>query len=181
MQLYYKDNNEMKIPKLLIVGMGRHGKDTVAEILRDRCGMEFSSSSFAAYEIFIYDLFKEKYGYTSIEEAYEDRHNHREELFKLIQDYNSEDRTRLARGIVNSTGMYVGMRCALEVEACIEKAVFDLIIWVDASERIDYVEPSSSISVTKEHADIVLTNNGTLEQLEAKVVKLADAIGLYVR
>jgi len=59
--------------------------------------------------------------------------------------------------------------------------VFDLIIWVDASERIDYVEPSSSISVTKEHADIVLTNNGTLEQLEAKVVKLADAIGLYVR
>lgn len=171
----------MKIPELLIIGMGRHGKDTVAEILRDRCGMEFSSSSYAAYEIFIYDLFKEKYGYTSIEEAYEDRHNYREELFNLIQVYNKNKLTRLARDILERTDMYVGMRCKKEVEACIKEGVFDLIIWVDASERVDYVEDSSSITVTKAHADIVIDNNGTLKDLERKVVNLARALGLYVR
>ena len=164
--------------KLLIIGMGRHGKDTVAEILRDEFGIQFSSSSYAAYEIFIYDLFKEKYGYTSIEEAYEDRHSHREELFKLIQDYNKDDRTRLAKDIVERTGMYVGMRCSKEVEACIQNKVFDLIIWVDASERVDYVEDSSSITVTKAHADVIIENNGTLEELHRKVTTLGRALNL---
>lgn len=157
---------------ILIVGMGRHGKDTVAEILRDWYGYTFTSSSMAMYKIFIYEVFKDKYGYETLEDAYENRHNHREELFQMIQEYNSPDKTRLARAILADTGMYVGMRCKMEVEACIEAEVFDLVIWVEASERIDYVEDSSSITVNKSHADIIIDNNGTLEDLERKVKKI---------
>ena len=35
----------MANPKLLIIGHARHGKDTVAEILRDTHGYDFVSSS----------------------------------------------------------------------------------------------------------------------------------------
>lgn len=157
---------------LLIIGSGRMGKDTVAEILRDYLGFQFESSSFAAYEIFIWDLFKEKYGYKTIEEAYENRHNHRAELFELISAYNSPDKTKLARGIVERTGMYVGMRCKEEVEACMKGGVFDLIIWVDASDRVDYVEDSSSITIDKTCADVIIDNNGTKAELINKVCNL---------
>lgn len=159
---------------ILIIGTARNGKDTVAEMLRDWFGFEFSSSSLAAFKIFIYDIFKEKYGYDTLNEAYENRHNHREELFKLIQEYNTPDKSRLAREIVEQTGMYVGMRCKQELQACIDQEVFDLIIWVDASERVDYVEDSSSITVTKDMADIIIENNGKLEDLERKVRKLGS-------
>ncbi len=164
---------------ILIIGKGRHGKDQIAEMLRDWFGYTFTSSSKAMYEIFIYDLFKEKYGYETLQEAYEVRNDvtearpePRKELFELIQAYNTPDKTKLARAILDQTGMYVGMRCKEEVEACIAGDVFDLIIWVDASERVDYVEDSSSITVTKAHADIIIDNNGTLEDLERKVKKL---------
>ena len=156
--------------------MGRHGKDTVAEILRDDLGFTFKSSSLSAYEIFIYDLFKVKYNFSTIEDAYNSRADYREELFKLIQEYNTPDKTKLAQGILESSDMYVGMRCSTEVEACIEKDIFNLIIWVDASKRVDYVESSDSITVTKEHADIVIENNTTLEDLRIKVNKLGKIL-----
>ena len=34
-----------KLPKLIIIGHGRHGKDTVCEILRDKYNFKFISSS----------------------------------------------------------------------------------------------------------------------------------------
>lgn len=158
--------------KLLIIGKGRMGKDTVAEILRDDLGFTFKSSSYAAYEIFIYKIFKEKYAFSTLQEAYEARHDYREELFQLIQEYNTPDKTKLAKSILEMSDMYVGMRCKQEVEACITKGIFDLIIWVDASERVDYVESEDSITVTKAHADIIIDNNGTEEELRKKVYNL---------
>ena len=40
-------------PRLLILGHCRHGKDTLAEILRDEFGMTFESSSQSAADIFL--------------------------------------------------------------------------------------------------------------------------------
>ena len=165
-----------KLPKILIIGTGRHGKDTVAEILRDYLGFTFDSSSHAAYEIFIYDLFKDRYGYSDLEEAYEDRHAHREELFKLIQEYNTPDKAKLAKEILSSTGMYVGMRCEVELQTCIAEGVFDLIIWVDAKERVDFQESSDSITVHSGLADVVIENNGSLDELKRQVIRLGRLI-----
>ncbi len=64
---------------ILIIGHGRHGKDTLAELIQVYTGFTFKSSSESAAEIFIYDALKEKYGYKSFIECYEDRHNHRAE------------------------------------------------------------------------------------------------------
>jgi hypothetical protein len=50
--------------KLLVIGHGRHGKDTVCEFLRDDYGYSFESSSQFCSKLFIYDNLKDKYGYT---------------------------------------------------------------------------------------------------------------------
>ena len=42
--------------KLLVIGHGRHGKDTVCEILRDHYGYTFESSSQFCSKLFIYFL-----------------------------------------------------------------------------------------------------------------------------
>lgn len=167
----------MRKKKILIVGNARHGKDTVAEILNEWFDFEYLSSSEGAARIFIYDLLKEKYGYKSFEECFKDRHNHRAEWYDLITEYNKEDRVRLARRIIEDNDCYVGMRNPDELEAA--RDLFDLIIYVDASERLP-LEDISSNGITKGMADIIIDNNSTLEELKRKVVALGMNL-YYVR
>jgi len=161
--------------KLLIIGNMRHGKDTMAEILRDEIGLKFMSSSQAAADIFIYDTLKDKYGYKTPEECFEDRMNRRPEWYELICDYNKEDRTRLAKEILSKTDCYVGMRDRDEIRACIDNKVFDLIVWVDASERLPE-EDASSFNIDKSCADVIIDNNGTQEQFKERVIRFGKCL-----
>jgi hypothetical protein len=81
----------MKLPKLLIIGHARHGKDSMAEILQENFGLKFKSSSEAAAEIFIYDVLKGKYSYKTPQECFKDRVNHRAEWHQLICEYIIND------------------------------------------------------------------------------------------
>lgn len=161
--------------KLLVVGSGRHGKDTVAEYFRDHFGMTFKSSSHAAAEIFIFDYLKERYGYETFEECFQDRVNHRAEWHNLIVDYNKDDKARLAKGIMKDNDCYVGMRSGAEIDKCMEDGIFDLIIWVDRSEHLPE-EDKSSFNIDKSLADIIIDNNGTLEELYAKLDRIGTAL-----
>lgn len=155
--------------KLLIIGHAQHGKDTVASILAE-CGFKFTSSSEAACRIFLYEALKNKYGYKSIEECFEDRVNRRALWYQLICEYNKENPSRLAKGILEHSNIYVGMRDRREIDACIQEGLFDLIIWV---ERDLPLEDSSSFNIDKSMADIIIENKGTLEDLDRKVKRLA--------
>jgi len=161
--------------KLLIIGHGRHGKDTLAELLRDNFDMKFVSSSQAAADIFIYDSLKDKYNYNSPDECFNDRANHRAEWYDLICDYNKEDRAKLAKGILSKANCYVGMRDRAEIEECLRQNLFDLIIWVDASERLP-LESADSFNIDKSCADIIIENNGTLEEFTNKVFKIGKIL-----
>ena len=170
-----KNETKNGLPKLLIVGSARHGKDTFAELLRDNFGLKFKSSSQSAADIFLYDKLKEQYGYTTPEECFEDRVNHRQEWYEAICDYNKDNLARLAKDILSSADCYVGMRDRAEIKACMEQGLFDLIIWVDASERLPK-EPSTSFNIDKSCADIVLENNGTLEEFITKTKRLGNIL-----
>lgn len=159
--------------KILIIGHGRHGKDTLAELLKVHSGLSFKSSSLAAAEIFIYDALKEKYGYETLMQCYDDRHNHRAEWYNLITGYNENDRARLAKEILSTNDCYVGMRDREEIQECRRQGIFDLIIWVDASDRLP-LEDSSSFNIDKGLADIILENNSTLSEFESKVIRLCS-------
>ena len=157
--------------KMLILGHMRHGKDTLAEIMNEEFGYTFQSSSQAAADIFLYNTLKDKYGYTTSEECFEDRVNHRAEWKQLICDYNKDDRAKLAKGILEHSDCYVGMRDRAEIDECMRQSLFDIIIWVDASERLPLEDPSS-FDIDKSCADIIIENNGTFEQFKEKVLRL---------
>jgi hypothetical protein len=161
------DNQKKKI---LILGSTRHGKDTFAEFLREFGKYTFSSSSEFANELFVFEKLKDKYKYSTKTECFADRVNHREEWFNLICDYNAEDPTKLTREILEKNDCYVGMRNLREFQAT--KHLFTLIIWIDASGRVPELESTKSFNIDKTNAHIVVTNNGTTEELKEKAFAL---------
>lgn len=156
-------------PKLLVIGYGRHGKDTVCEMLRDKYGYKFMSSSMFAAQQVVYPVLKNKYGYATVDECYADRHNHRAEWFELIAAYNAFDLSRLARELLVEHDIYCGMRNRAELLACKEQGVFDHIVWVDATGRGIPPEDASSCTVGIQDATYIIYNNGTLNDLDGEV------------
>ena len=158
--------------KILILGNARHGKDTLAELLADRFGMTYKSSSEMAMEIFLFDMLKEKHGYETMQECFEDRVNHRQTWYLSICDYNKDDRARLAKDILEGHDCYVGMRDLDEFKT--SKELFDVIIWVDASKRLGTSENTNKIPVSE--ADMVITNDGTFEDFKEKARLLGNML-----
>lgn len=158
--------------KILILGNARHGKDTLAELLSEQFGMTFKSSSEMAMEIFLFDMLKEKNGYETMQECFEDRVNHRQTWYLSICDYNKDDRARLAKDIVKEHDCYVGMRDLDEFNA--SKELFDVIVWVDASKRLGTSENTNKIPVSE--ANIVVTNDGSFEDFKEKARLLGNMI-----
>jgi hypothetical protein len=55
----------------------------------------------------------------------------------------------------------------------LNQKLFDIIIWVDASERLP-LEDASSFNIDKTCADIIIENNGTFEQFKEKAIRLGN-------
>lgn len=153
---------------LLVIGHARHGKDTVAQMIKDMFGLSFASSSQAAADIFIYNKLKDKYGYSTPQECFEDRVNHRAEWHDLICEYNYDDKARLAKAILKRADIYVGMRSNAEIQECIRQGLFDYIIGVYDPRKPH--EPKDSFDIDLfEEADLIIPNGGSLGLLESKV------------
>jgi len=160
------------LPKLMVVGHARHGKDTVCEILNKNFGYTFQSSSLFVAENVIYPVLKEKYGYTSVDECYNDRHNHRSEWFDLIIEHNERDASRLGREIYEEYDIYCGLRNKREFRALKNIGAFTMSIWVDRSEHLP-PEEKSSMTIEEYMTDFTIDNNRDLVQLEENVNNLA--------
>jgi len=162
-------------PKLLIIGHGRHGKDTVCEILRDKYNYSFESSSQFCNKLFLFDMLKDKYNYKNEQECYEDRHKHRAEWYAAICKYNEKDGAKLGRAMFSEYDIYCGLRNKKEYHAMKNNKVFDYAIWVDRSDHLP-LESSSSMSLEQWMADYTIDNNGTLETLEFNISQLVKTI-----
>ncbi len=159
--------------KLMILGHARHGKDTVAEILRDSLGLTFTSSSYAAAEKVMVPFLRDVRGitYASLEDCYADRVNHRQDWYEQIKAYNTPDGAKLAREIYKGSDIYVGMRSEVELEAVRKEGLYQYSIWVDRSKHVAS-EPPTSCSVTEAMANYTIANNGTLEDLKTRTLAL---------
>jgi hypothetical protein len=157
----------MKNKKIIVAGLGRHGKDTLCEIIQGK--YPFTSSSWVAAERVMFPIMQ----YPSVLECFNDRHNYRSFWFDKITEFNTPDKARLGKIIFSENDVYCGIRNAEELAALRAHYGFDLlVIWVDAMERMGITEDSSSITITKQMADIVLYNNGTEEEFRQKIVRL---------
>lgn len=155
--------------KILILGNGRHGKDTFADMLHQIMGLTFESSSRAAAEICVYPAMRNKYA--NAKECYEDRRNHRAEWKRLITEYNTPDKSRLCKEILERSDCYVGMRCQQEYEA--SRWMFDYVFWVDASKRLP---DDPTMKIEPEHGMNFVDNNGSKIDLWAQAVSISRAL-----
>lgn len=158
-------NNNLKF---IVTGHSRHGKDTVCNLLLKHFNLPSISSSLIAAPL-IFQTLKDKYGYYSIQEAYEDRHNHKKEWFDLIVGLNTPDLTFLGTKIFNEYPVYNGIRNIDELNALKEKFPDLFVIWVDASRRVDK-ESCDSCTVSSAGAKLIIYNNGSEDELELVVV-----------
>jgi len=133
------------IPKLLIIGHGRHGKDTVADMICKTYNVTFQASSEFLSERLMFPALSKKYGYTTVEECFNDRHNHRAEWFDLICDYCKTDKARLGREIFRENQIYAGLRNKAEFHAMKNEGVFDYCIWVDRSDHLPLEDKSRTV------------------------------------
>ena len=192
-------------PKFLILGHARHGKDTVAEILRDEYGFAFTSSSLFCAEKVIWDAVHNQQAaidrhiaasspgmsagqlieelemmagreYPSYAECFADRSNFRAAWFSLIAAYLHPEMERLGREIFAENDVYVGIRNKRELNAVLNAGLADVTIWVDASERVDQ-EPVASCTVEPWMAMFTIDNNGTAEDLHRNVHQLMSTLG----
>ena len=159
--------------KLLICGHAQHGKDSVADLLCDFNAYTASSSSFFVIKKLEQKMCKDL-GLASAAEVYERRSLHRQYLYETIRDYNSPDKARLSKEILNEHQIYVGMRDLEEFNA--SKHLYDLKIWVDSSKRGVKLEPGTSFNIPKDEFDVIIENNGTYDQLVHKVARLANSL-----
>jgi hypothetical protein len=157
-------------PKILILGHGEHGKDTIADIITDLTGLRFESSSRAAAELAVWPKMPQ---YTTVQRCFDDRRNHREEWKRLITEYNTPDKSRLCREIVARCDGYIGMRCPIEYAAV--KHLFGYVVWVDASKR----KPNdATMGIKRECGMILIDNNGTVENARANLTEWARSADL---
>lgn len=163
--------------KICIIGHKGHGKDTVADLISKHSNLRCTGSSVRALEIFLFDILKEKHGYKNIEEAYLDRDSCRQDWFDSIQAYNTPDKTKLATEIMLDSDVYIGMRDLEELQTCLQTGVFDVVIGV-LNPRKPKEIGSNKIDVEK-YSDLLVINDGDLQDLENKVVYLLKHLGLW--
>lgn len=159
--------------KLFILGFGRHGKDTFADLLCERVPeISFVSSSEFVAEKAVFPLLSLRYGYKTTKECFDDRGRHRTEWHELISVYNETDPSRLARELFELHDIYVGLRCIVELEHA--RALAALTVWVDRSDHLP-PEPRSSNTITAADCDLIIPNNGTLDDLRDRASRFASA------
>lgn len=160
-------------PKLLILGHGRHGKDTVADIIVENFGFTKTSSSMFAAEHVVQPWLEANRGltYRNIEACYEDRANHRQDWYEAISQYNQDDPARLASEVLEVSDIYVGMRDDREFYAA--RGMFDYVIGVTAFDRVKALDPTFLVPLSE--CDFILTNDGDEDDLENDTIVLVES------
>lgn len=161
--------------KILVLGHGGHGKGTFCKMLEEIYGLTSMSSSQAALPYIFPALVEYSgdmglhagVGYATPEEAYERRHQCRELWKELISLYNCPDKSTLAREIISKADIYDGMRCDVEFAAA--RPLFDLVLWVDASDRVG---PDPTMMIQRTSGMWVINNNGDTRQLWQQAIDL---------
>lgn len=162
-------------PKLLIIGHGRHGKDTVAQMIADKMGLTFSSSSDFVGRKAIWPTWgKERY--KNYDAMFEDRVNFRKTWGDLIEAYCTPDASRTGREMLEEgNDMYIGMRRIREYNSCMTDKLFDHVIWVDACKRLP-LEGKNSNEMESRHANLLIDNNGPESNLIIAVDNLQEML-----
>ena len=166
-------NNDILEGPYLVIGHKEHGKGTFTNQLERVHGLKGQSSSVFSLEHIVYPAIKDRFGYTSPAECYEDRRRDdamRELWFNLIADFNAKDGTALARALLVDHCVYDGMRNDMELDACRAAGIFKTVFWVGASKRLP-LESEKSMKIKFDPSYMIYIDNNKSKQHLNNVIK----------
>lgn len=158
----------MRRLRLAILGYGRTGKDTVGKWLHEHTPLRYSGST---SNVICAEIAKAK-GITE-EEAWRTRHEDRIFWYNFCNEFRKDDPALLARTLLQSSDLVIGLRDRLELKACRKEKLFDLAIWLER-----YVTTDPTVTFTAADCDLIVTNNGTLEELYEKLTRITSVLKL---
>lgn len=154
------------IPALAIVGMGRAGKDTAGEFLSKRFDLEPARSS----SLNALPLVAHMIGLPE-QQAYAERHQHREFWIEACNQLRADDLTRLARWCLGACDLAIGLRGNTEFAAVMTEGVCDLAVWVHRD-----VPKDPTVEFTREDCDVVIDNTTDLERFYERLTKFGHVV-----
>lgn len=161
--------------RLAISGPGKSGKDEVASWLANRTQLRYTASTSAYAAPHVFELFsKASPGrYKTVEECYADRRNHRIFWADAIDAMNQDDPAFLYRLCLADQDILTGVRKRREFEAVRAANLVDAAIWVERNVPLDCTQEYGA-----EDCDFTIENNGSLEDLHAKLDRLVKLFNL---
>jgi hypothetical protein len=158
---------------LAICGPGRSGKDTTSEWFKNNTTLRYTGSTSEAAAKLCYEKLKDTYSYTSVEEAFAERHDHRVEWANIIWNYNKPYGTTLYEDMLKGSDILNGIRRSGEIKALQQHLLVDLTLWIDRDVPADL-----SCEMTAEDADIIIPNRGSIAELYQRLTRFARAAKL---
>lgn len=163
------------IKTILIVGHGRAGKDEACKYLASITQLRNAGTT----SKYLCKHVARRLG-LSEEEAYARRHESDEMRtlwYRIGNEVREKGPTTLIREALEHGEITGGIRDLEEIRAAKREGLFDLIVWVERKSAP--VDPT--LKFTSEDADIIIENNGTLEEFQDRLRQLAAFAGLPMR
>lgn len=158
------------MPTIMLVGMGRAGKDEGGLYLEKITGLKFAGTT----SKYLCDFYTEEYGGTW-QENYDNRHSNRMKWYELGNRLREKDPGLLLRQALKHGSITGGVRDKCEVVYARENDIVDLVVWVENKN----VPVDPTVMFTAADCDMIVENNGTLEEYHHRLRRLAKFAGLY--
>lgn len=157
-----------RLPKLAICGPGRSGKDEAAKWLTEHTPLRFGKSTSEV----IAPHRAAQLG-VPVEVAFANRHSERQVWYELGNELRQHDAAYLVRECLRGGELVVGIRDGEELRATKRAGLVDLCIWIEREVPVD-----PTMKYGADLCDIVIHNNGTLEDFHAKLKAMSTVMGL---
>jgi len=150
-----------RVPTVAVLGMGRAGKDTAAEYICHRVpGMVYAGSSSNRLCRFVAHMVG-----LSEEQAFAERHDHRDFWIAAGHAIRGQDLTLLARITLGWGDLAVGLRGRQELHGCVRDGVIDYSLWIDNPR----VPVDKTVEFTAGDCDCMIPNWGSYLELYRKL------------
>ena len=170
-----------ELPKILIIGPSRAGKDTVGEMLSEITGWKYGGTT----SMYLVEMYCEEYG-LDYDETYAKRHEIREELFEYGNRKREDNPGLFINEALRHGNIIAGIRAWEEYEWAVKSGTIQYVLWVerdvpeDPTLKIDRERArnlKADYPVTPIHEGFMDANNS--HDLQSLKRDLADTAKFY--
>jgi hypothetical protein len=160
----------MRLPKIALLGMGRAGKDEAGKWFGKYTPLKYVGST----SMVICPMIAAERG-MDVKECWKNRHQERMLWYSWANHFRRDNPAKLAQTCLEVGDLVIGMRDKLELQACKDIDLFDLIVWINRD-----VPDDPTVTFRREDCDIIIDNNESLDVFFTKLKRLAQFAGVPV-